>query len=471
MKKEKLFIILLVLFVSVVTFTQAEHIEGERSSPIYDGPELDYQPSIIRTEPDDYIVVLFERISLPSFYGDFYVVFSTDNGLSWTNPQPAINSSLNERHPSLVQLGEDNFALFYLVDETDAGDYRIHRATSTDCLNWTEHGSLDLGWVTPGEINPCVIIERDGSLTMVYHRLSGPSYLSRSTDQGVTWDTLKTMVSNGNAQLPRVTKRESDGLYLVTYQVGSSNLDIYSKVTTDPYDWPDTQNPLSTAINSHDSQPVVLEGGNFLVTYAQQAGSVFDVYYRTSYDGIEWSGPNRVTSDTAHFDTQPHPLLSSIPGSVILTWSHQESVEEYVDHDVWIDTDLSIPLPLWLDIDTLSASTEGTVRFTIDAGFSYAGRRYFLAGSMSGTSPGMTLPGGGVISLNRDGFTNYILAHYNNSIFVDFRGTLDGNGRATAVLNSPGSIPFPVGTILNFAFTTEAPFDFQSNPVGVVITS
>ena len=61
-------------------------------------------------------------------------------------------------------------------------------------------------------------------------------------------------------------KRATDGLYVVTYQTGSTSVDIWSKASKDPYDWNVPQNPLSTAINSHDPGPIVLKGGTILVT-------------------------------------------------------------------------------------------------------------------------------------------------------------------------------------------------------------
>lgn len=97
---------------------------------------------------------------------------------------------------------------------------------------------VDLGWTLKGEANPCVIREADGTLTMTYQRISGPCYISKSTDNGVTWDHLKTQVSPGNAQLPRLAKREFDGRYVVTYQTGSTPCHMWVKTSLDPYDWP-----------------------------------------------------------------------------------------------------------------------------------------------------------------------------------------------------------------------------------------
>ncbi len=333
-------ILLLGVLAATVVWGSAPHFIG----PIYDGGELDYQPSIIRVQPDGRLMVVFERIRLSDFYGDLYVTFSDDGGQSWSMPALVLDSPLNERHPSLLQLADDSFVLFYLVDETGGGSYRIHRATSSDGLAWTSQGALDLGWETPGEINPNVIREADGTLTMAYHRLLYPGYshIAQSYDNGASWDTLKTQVSDGDANLPRLAKRESDGLYMVTYQVGGSDLDLFAKLSYDPYDWSGPENPVSTDVNTHDSQPIVLEDGAFLVTYAKTPVYYFDLFYRMTYDGATWSDEVQVTQDYLHYDTQPHPLVQGIPGHVILTWSHQDSVSPYQDHDVWIDTDLLV---------------------------------------------------------------------------------------------------------------------------------
>jgi hypothetical protein len=335
--------------------------------PIFDGPELDYQPSIVRVQPGGQLMVVFERIDLTSFFGDLYVTFSGDGGETWSVPAAIIATPLNERHPSLLQLAADSFVLFYLVDESGSGAYRLHRATSSDGVTWTDQGALHLGWDTPGEINPNVIREADGTLTMTYHRLSGPSYIARSTDDGATWDTLKTQVSDGNAALPRLAKRESDGLYLVTYQVnpGGNNLDLYAKVSTDPYDWTGPQIPVSTAINTHDSQPIVLQDGTFLVAYAMTPVSYFDIFYRTSCDGVSWSDEVQVTHDASRYDTQPHPLPHETLGRVILTWSHQDGDTPYQDHDVWIDTGLEVLRPPSKSAAPMVVGTNDLLTYTL----------------------------------------------------------------------------------------------------------
>lgn len=126
--------------------------------------------------------------------------------------------------------------------------------------------------------------------------------------------------------------------------------------------------------------------------------------------------------------------------------------------------------PLTADQDVLFTSG-GQVELTLNAGVANAGRNYVLLGGFSGTNPGYTLPGGGILKINWDNMTTYIWNHINNANFVNFSGTLDAGGGATALLDTLGPLPpsIQTGWTLSFAFTTTGPYDFQSNAVGVLI--
>lgn len=124
--------------------------------------------------------------------------------------------------------------------------------------------------------------------------------------------------------------------------------------------------------------------------------------------------------------------------------------------------------PLSLSANTLSAAAGGTIDFLLRAGSAFNGRQYFLLASASGTEPGTLLPGGAVLPLNRDMVLDYVLSHYNGAMLIQFRGFLDGSGEAQARFNAPW-IPLPAGSILHFAYTTEMPYDFQSNAAAVEV--
>jgi hypothetical protein len=124
---------------------------------------------------------------------------------------------------------------------------------------------------------------------------------------------------------------------------------------------------------------------------------------------------------------------------------------------------------LYLSEVYFHASTGGSTQFYLNGDSSQAGRTYMLALSASGTSPG-TWVNGINVPLNRDAYTNYCMAHVNNAVFANFRGTLDADGDAIATFNAPViTNPGLVGRTLSFAWITLSPVDFASNPVDLLI--
>jgi len=131
---------------------------------ITDDAYVNYMPSILQKENGG-LMIVYERLDSNFAAGDLMVTFS-DDGSVWTTPQPIVATAGNERHPSLVELTDGSYQVYYLSDET--GGYRIHLATSPDGLSWTRQGIVDLGWSTENLVNPTVCIESDDSLTMTY---------------------------------------------------------------------------------------------------------------------------------------------------------------------------------------------------------------------------------------------------------------------------------------------------------------
>jgi hypothetical protein len=279
---------------------------------------FDYQPSVIQPWDDASArLVVFERLDA-GLSGDLLVTSSMD-GIVWSDPVIVVGTAANERHPALLQTGESAFQLFYLSNGT--GSFRIHRASSVDGQTFVQHGALDLGWPTGGEINPHVVRHDDGTLTMTYHRLSGAAYLAQSSDDGVSWDTDRTQVSPANAALPRLAYRETDGRYLLVYQTnpGNNQLQMWTRTSTDPTSWTSTPVPLVADGNNHDGFPLVQGDGSFAILWARVADSAFQIFSSESVDGLMWSVPHQQISRPGHANVQPHGLL--LPHGVIdLYW-------------------------------------------------------------------------------------------------------------------------------------------------------
>lgn len=294
------------------------------------GPQTDYQASVIRSSDDGARIVVFERLDAG---GDLWITRSTDDGASWSEPLAIIATGLVERHPALLQLGPANYMLFYLKGTGSASSFRLWRATSEDGATFTEQAQLDLGWAGGGEINPHVIRHADGTLTMSYQRIGASAgiYIAQSDDDGATWDQLKTALAPAGT-LPRVTYRESDGLYLASYQVnpGNNQLQMYVKTTLDAHDWSAEPQDFAITGNNHDSLPVVMPDDAFALFWIRENGIGFDIAARRSLDGLAWDPAITIVATPDQYDVEPHPLITSA-STVELYWGRSP---DNVDYDI-----------------------------------------------------------------------------------------------------------------------------------------
>ncbi len=127
--------------------------------------------------------------------------------------------------------------------------------------------------------------------------------------------------------------------------------------------------------------------------------------------------------------------------------------------------------PLTTDVFVVSEASGGKVTFSLDASVSNANRNYFIFSGVTGTSPGFIPPPGLVtIPINWDVFTNLAISLANTSIFQNFYGTLDVNGKATAVFDTLGPFTGGAGLTLNFAFGLDLSYwNYASNAVSIDI--
>src|SRR5690606_32610225 len=151
---------------------------------------------------------------------------------------------------------------------------------------------------------------QDGTLTMSYQRLSpAGSYVSQSVDDGQTWDTRRSRIADG--ALPRIVYRDSDGLYLASYQVndGSNALRMYVRTTWDVNDWSGAPQDFAISGNNHDSLPVLMPDDAFVVFWIRASGGQFDIVARRSTDALVWGPMLTITSTPGMNEVEPHPLI------------------------------------------------------------------------------------------------------------------------------------------------------------------
>jgi len=294
-------------------------------TPVTSGSELDYQGSILRPwDAKQERIVVFERLHPATLSGDLYLTSSSDAGSTWTVPVPVVATAANERHAEMVQTAANAFQLFYLSNAS--GGFRIHRASSSDGLTFSEQGAIDLGWSGGGEVNPHVIRLPGGRLVLVYHRLGGAAYVSWSDDDGASWNTDRIQVSPANAALPRIAYRPSDGRFLLSYQTnpGNNQLRIWARTTTNLANWRAQPVEVVGGGNNHDSMPLMLDDGSFVLLWARVIGDAFQIVSASSDDGAGWSAPRQVTFRSGLANVQPHGLVEP-NGCVELYWGGEQA--------------------------------------------------------------------------------------------------------------------------------------------------
>ena len=147
------------------------------------------------------------------------------------------------------------------------------------------------------------------------------------------------------------------------------------------------------------------------------------------------------------------------------------SITEAAIDDVVVEKFITGPT-LWADAYSMSAAVGAVVTYTLDGGAPNAHRDYILLGSLTGTSPGYALPGGGgTFPVNWDSLTSFILNNPASTTFFGFHGQLDASGRATAVFDTQGPVTqtWLAGRLMTFAFASGKPWNFASTPVTLIV--
>jgi hypothetical protein len=124
--------------------------------------------------------------------------------------------------------------------------------------------------------------------------------------------------------------------------------------------------------------------------------------------------------------------------------------------------------PLFLSQNFIPDSTGATISIELHAGAANAGRTYLVLAGVSGTEPGFPLPGGLVLPVNWDFFTDLVISLLNSPVFFNFMGNLNANGMGTARLVAPASTGY-LGTTIHMSYCLGMPFDLVSNAGAVEI--
>lgn len=300
-------------------------------------------------------------------------------------------------------------------------------------------------------------------------------YLISTSDFGASFSapipiaTLQSTV--GVDVIPQINAaRNYDHLMLCYSEHVDSNINVKYIYSTDNGDtW--SSPALLKEINLSDLVGLALSsneygGQDWHLTYTRTANqSVMHHQYPMDDFTSSWSISSWVNQDNSASIVDPKKSMACHPvtDQVFVCWCDTR------DGPYDTDTFFAYSGSLITDDNIISAATGGFSFFTLNAGIENASRTYLILGGVSGTKPGIPLPGNQVtLPLNWDLFTDLALSFLNTSVFNQFYGSLF-EGSHGAHISVPPLDPAFIGIVMYFAYCLNNPFDFVSNPIAVEI--
>jgi photosystem II stability/assembly factor-like uncharacterized protein len=182
-------------------------------SPVVAGPG--YFPVALRLHDGRIAVVLRGGAGHLGIGGRLDMVFSSDEGKSWTRPALVVDSPLDDRNPALGQAPDGSLVVAYLrlAKYDDQGRYnpKLDKADTIWVTRsrdggktWSESSQIDVSDIAWGSPYGKILTQPDGTMLLALY--GGPvrtpgqkvadsdnSYLYRSTDNGRTWKRYATI--------------------------------------------------------------------------------------------------------------------------------------------------------------------------------------------------------------------------------------------------------------------------------------
>ncbi len=206
-----------------------------------------YFPVAIRLQDGRIAVVLRGGASHLGLQGRLDMVFSSDDGRTWTKPRVVVDTPVDDRNPALGQARDGSLVVGYwrTARYDEKGKYAPNLDKPVDTWvtrsrdggkTWSEPSAIDVaefGWGSPfGKI----VTLPDGAMLMAIYggsrRAAGEkvkrdrdhSYVYRSTDDGLTWKFLAE-IGNGKQQLNETALlRHSSGKLIAAVRSGAGDV-------------------------------------------------------------------------------------------------------------------------------------------------------------------------------------------------------------------------------------------------------
>jgi sialidase-1 len=269
-----------------------------------------YFPVVLRLSDGRIAVVMRGGGPHLSINGRLDMVFSSDNGKSWSKPTVVVDSPLDDRNPALGQSADGAIVVAFWrtarYDEQGRYNEKLDKSVNTWATrspdggkSWSEPRQIDVSDISWGSPYGKMITLPDGMMLMsMYggdsgpapHSAAGAGYLYRSSDNGKNWQRFSTIASGYNET---AVARLSTGVLLAAMRSNRPQDVATSRSTDGGKTW--SAPSVVTPANVHPADLLPLPDGRVLLTCGYRVGPTFGVRGVLSNADISFAWKNHFT--------------------------------------------------------------------------------------------------------------------------------------------------------------------------------
>lgn len=250
--------------------------------------------------------------------GRGHIMHSDDQGATWSKPTLLVDTALDDRHPSILEMDDGAWLCTYFDYEMPGavGNYHARYMISTDCgATWSQEMTL------PGIgggfcANPAIQLS-DGTVVWVAEGQYDPSFehnvigVFRSSDRGRTFTMAGVVSADHEMNEPTIVEFPDRRLMMITRPKSDISFSSDGGRT-----W---TSPVSIGVGLVDPHVVLLPNGVLACFYG--AGGVRVILSKDF--GVTWHGPK----ETCGYSVDPSVYGYSAPmvlsdGTVYLAYIH-----------------------------------------------------------------------------------------------------------------------------------------------------
>lgn len=252
---------------------------------------------------------------------EIYFNRSGDNGATWQSTKRLTFNSGYSLWPQIA-ISDVNPCVVW-QDDTPGDNVIDFRKSLDGGATWQSARQLTN---YPGSSMMPDIVGDGANLYVVYAGLFSASwevYFRRSLDGGATWQSQKRLTYNAGGSSNAKIAISGANLFVVWEDDTPGNNDIYFKKSTDQgVTWQTIKNLTNNAGGSY-SPEIAASGANVYVTWYDDTSGNNEIYVRKSVDGGEtWQSSQRLTNDA---DDSLYPDIAVSGANVYVAWQDTAS--------------------------------------------------------------------------------------------------------------------------------------------------